>query len=65
MGVLLSKSTAENIFIACKDSIGAEARILESREKIREMESKVLYNLYKLVGQEGNWFIIEMMRTRT
>jgi hypothetical protein len=40
-------------------SIGAEARILESKGKLEKGNQKFSIDLYKLVGREGNRFIVE------
>ena len=40
-------------------SIGAEARILESKGKLEKGNQKFSIDLYKLIGREGNRFIVE------
>jgi hypothetical protein len=40
-------------------SIGAEARILESKGKLEKGSQKYSIDLYKLVGREGNRFIVQ------
>ena len=40
-------------------SIGAEARILESKGKFEKGSQKYSLDLYKLIEREGNWFIVQ------
>ena len=40
-------------------SIGSEARILESKGKLEKGSQKYSIDLYKLVGREGNRFIVQ------
>ena len=40
-------------------SIGAEARILETKDKLEKGNQKFSLDLYKLVGREGNRFMVE------
>jgi len=40
-------------------SIGAEARILETKDKLEKGSQKFSLDVYKLVGREGNRFMVE------
>jgi hypothetical protein len=40
-------------------SIGAEARILETKDKLEKGNQKFSLDVYKLVGREGNRFMVE------
>jgi hypothetical protein len=53
------KQYNRNIISKSNISIGAEARILESKGQLEKGSQKFSVDLYKLVGREGNRFMVE------
>jgi DNA-binding MltR family transcriptional regulator len=53
------KEYNRNIISNSNISIGAEARILESKGKLEKGSQKYSMDLYKLIGREGNRFMVE------
>jgi hypothetical protein len=53
------KEYNRNIINNSNISIGAEARILESKGKLEKGSQKFSVDLYKLIGREGNRFMVE------
>jgi hypothetical protein len=53
------KEYNRNIISNSNISIGAEARILESKGKLEKGSQKFSVDLYKLIGREGNRFMVE------
>ena len=53
------KEYNRNVISKNNISIGAEARILESKGKLEKGSQKFSVDLYKLVGREGNRFMVE------
>jgi hypothetical protein len=51
------KKYNRNIINKSNISIGAEARILESKGQLKKGSQKNSVDLYKLIGREGNRFI--------
>lgn len=54
-----SKNFNENVFKKNKLDTGAEARILESKGKLSKGSQKYSVDTYRLIGREGNRFIVE------
>ena len=53
------KEYNRNVISKNNISIGAEARILENKNKLEKGSQKYSVDLYKLVGRDGNRFIVE------
>jgi len=53
------KEYNRNVLDKNKISIGAEARILETKDKLEKGNQKFSLDVYKLVGREGNRFMVE------
>ncbi len=53
------KEYNRNVLDKNKISIGAEARILETKDKLEKGSQKFSLDVYKLVGREGNRFMVE------
>ena len=53
------KQYNRNIISKSNISIGAEARILESKGQLEKGSQKFSVDLYKLIGREGNRFMVE------